>query len=196
LGRTVAEFGTEGDETRLLSSWGHQRQSGDETMFTQYERLNLLNQFRILDMLDPDNGWSSFVSILKNGYEGEYRQITDVLHPPMPAPECALVINILAVFDILQRPWWNNFDQVPEDAKFSGFDGNDEGEYLSYFRFLREEEPKFVDLVLSNPNDLDSHFPTLAGYRRMVAKWIELGEPVELSQNQRNEILQARVHPE
>lgn len=165
-------------------------------MYSEYERLSLLNQYRILEKVDPEGGWGSFATILQYGYEGEYRQLTEWLHSPMSAEKCEFVINALAVFDALQRPWWNNFDQVPDDCKFSGFDGNIEGEYLSYFRFLREQENKFVNLVLTNNADLNSHFPTAAGYSRMITKWTEFDRTHELSAQQRAEILQARAHQE
>lgn len=50
---------------------------------------------------------------------------------------------------------------------FPGFDGNNEGEYLSIARFLVEDLERF-SRFREGHRDLNSHHPTLEGYGRMV----------------------------
>jgi uncharacterized protein len=51
-----------------------------------------------------------------------------------------------------------------KNVKFPGFDGNNEGEYLSVARFLVDDLERFTHF---KGRDLNSHMPSLGVYRRM-----------------------------
>lgn len=82
-----------------------------------------------------------------------------------------------------------------KDPKFSGFDGNNEGELLSIGRFLTERLDRFTSFKGRIEN---THFPTIAGYRRMY----EVFEPIRRTLDSRHlnvdeigKILNARNYP-
>jgi uncharacterized protein YfbU (UPF0304 family) len=53
------------------------------------------------------------------------------------------------------------------NVKFSGFDGNNEGEYYSIARFLVEDLRRF-SRFREGKRELNSHFPMLESYGRML----------------------------
>lgn len=55
------------------------------------------------------------------------------------------------------------------EPKFPGFDGNEEGEYLSAARFLIDKLHRFTDFA--NRKDLNSHHPTVDRDRRMLERF-------------------------
>ena len=82
-----------------------------------------------------------------------------------------------------------------KDPVFSGFDGNNEGELLSIGKFLTERLDRFTSF---KNRIINSHFPTIAGYRRMY----EIFEPIRRTLDSRSltvdeigKILNARNHP-
>lgn len=142
---------------------------------TESERLALAGQYRILDKLDPKEGWSRFVEILESGFEAEYDRLADMLYRPMPKDDSRFVVNILAVYDALQRPYHEAGKDIPDALAFPGFDGNNESGLLGYFRFLLKDG-RFTYLKLMF-EDGNSHAPFEQGYRRMIAEWQKQGEP-------------------
>lgn len=163
---------------------------------SEIDRIKLFAQFSILHQLQPNNGWGVLAEIVENGYEEQYDQIKQMLFDPMSEESCREVGDILTVFDILQRPYVDAGEPVPDDKKFPGFDGNNESRQLSYFRFLREKQNSWTFIVMSNERDHNSHFPLLGSYRRMLRAWNEMGGSRDLTQDQIAEILAERVHPE
>jgi uncharacterized protein len=87
------------------------------------------------------------------------------------------VVNVLGMWDAIERAAGSLSkearDRLAEDAGprgasagFPGFDGNNEGEYLSIACFLIEKMDRFSAF---KDRSLNSHMPTLKGYRRMLA---------------------------
>lgn len=82
-----------------------------------------------------------------------------------------------------------NYGHTP---KFAGFDGNNESELISIARFLVEKMNRFTRF---KGRDLNSHSPSVARHRRMVAAFgpmratLDFGR--QLSANQIIEILEA-----
>jgi uncharacterized protein len=56
-------------------------------------------------------------------------------------------------------------DRFGEHVVFRGFDGNYEGEHLTVANFLIDKLDQFADF---KGRDLNSHMPSIGGYRRMV----------------------------
>jgi|SRR5690606_1796675 len=165
---------------------------------TRVERLILFNQYKILERLDPENAdsYQKMQEILENGYELEYQWKTEFItddRDVMSTDQCRFVINVLSMYEALQRSYdrlSNKGTIEPRMVEFPGFDGNHEPKYLGYTRFLINREEKFTYLRTSS-DDLNSHFRTLERYRRMLAVWRELGESYDLTSEQIQAILNA-----
>jgi uncharacterized protein YfbU (UPF0304 family) len=170
---------------------------------TKVERWILANQYKILEQVDPDNAehYQTMQEILEKGYETEYRWKTQHIYDDddvVTEEKGHYVINVLAMYDALQQSYQRLADKEGIDQNafaFPGFDGNNEGEYLGYARFLRDKEEKFTDLQVSG-RDLNSHFPTLDMYNRMQNAWAQRGGGHEMSRDDINAILTARIHPD
>jgi uncharacterized protein YfbU (UPF0304 family) len=84
-----------------------------------------------------------------------------------------------------------------QDLKFPGFDGNNEGEHHSVALFLVRDLDRFEGI--GSKHDLNSHCPSLDGYRRMLEVFAPLRRSIagrELSATEIIELLNARAHPE
>ena len=58
-----------------------------------------------------------------------------------------------------------------KNPRFNGFDGNNETEHMGVARFLIEDLERFSSF---KKRDLNSHMPTLVGYRRMLRIFLPL----------------------
>jgi uncharacterized protein YfbU (UPF0304 family) len=162
---------------------------------TEVERLSLLNQYLILDKVDPEGGWAKFAKIVQEGYSGRYSQLTEHLYNELSPQKSRFVEDVLSMFDALQRPYIDAKAEVPSELMFSGFDGNNEAELLGYTRFVIEDERRWVS-VRTNGDGLNSHFPSIERYRRMLTKWQELGSGYQLSKSDIDAITGESPHPD
>lgn len=169
-----------------------QMESTKTNSLTKQERLSLANQFRILQGLHKDDSYlvkhyQHLEEIVHRGYENLYYEIFDGLWKPMPDEDSAEVIDILC----MHRALYDSLGATPnpeelDKVKFQGFDANNESEYLSFARFITADGDKFSEIQIFN-----SHCPTLARYRRMLAEWRRLGSNARLSKAQVESILEA-----
>ncbi len=82
-------------------------------------------------------------------------------------------------------------------VSFSGFDGNNESSHMGVASFLIEKLERFIRF--RERAHLNSHMPTLAGYRRMLAVFLPIRVTLtggELSAAQIIITLNARRHPD
>lgn len=169
-----------------------QMESTKTNSLTKQERLALVNQFRILQGLHKDDSYLAkhyqrLEEIVQRGYENLYHEIFDSMWKPMPNEDSEEVISILC----LHRALYDSLGSVPNPAelervKFQGFDANNESEYLSFARFFTADGDRFSEIQIFN-----SHCPTLARYRKMLAEWNRLGNNPRLSKAQVESILEA-----
>lgn len=162
---------------------------------TILERLQLANQYKILSFLDEDgrDHYLELEQIVRDGYAIFYSMLDETIDTPMPEDHSKLVLDILDFYRALQdylrahpttpalvnHPW----------AHFAGFDGNHEGEYLGFTRFLIEVQEKWQEF--KDQKDFNSHMPTVDKYAKMVAKWEEHEKNWHLSEAQFLAILEA-----
>jgi uncharacterized protein YfbU (UPF0304 family) len=148
---------------------------------TTFERLSLLNQYRILEKIDPDNvSYKQACEILESGYTLEYgvELFTGVDPDEMSEDDCREVRDILDLYRALKKA----HRELPEgtltakDAEFPGFDGNEESKHFAYARFLIEGQHKWGESKAEN-----SHWPHLGEYRAMVAEWKKSAKKWELA---------------
>lgn len=141
-------------------------------------RWTLANQYRLLELSDPDEGmrdhYRHAVTILERGYELEYSTLVESMQDPMSEEECREVYDILEMQSDLRFAYQQLGDASGVDeaeVTFRGFDGNEEGRTLSYARFLIEDLGKWKELAPTRGDGLNSHMPVLNGYRQMLPVW-------------------------
>lgn len=145
---------------------------------TRKDRVILINQYRILKRLEPEAArhYDELIEILEKGYSLCYPRIEAALkESEIPEEVGQFVQDVLALYQAIDaykaahaddqaltgHPW----------ASFRGFDSATESDYLIFARFLAHQ---------SGAESLDSHAPTLAKYRILVALYQALGAPAEL----------------
>jgi uncharacterized protein len=158
---------------------------------SKMERLNFANQFAILKALHKDDRHSAehygyLQEIFLRGYEHLYYECFDNLWPALSEDVAEETLEIL---DMHRAILWS-LGEKPDPAdvervKFRGFDGNNEAEYLAFGRFYTADGTRYAELKVVN-----SHHPTLARYRRMLAEWESMGKEQQLSKAQIGTILE------
>jgi uncharacterized protein YfbU (UPF0304 family) len=142
---------------------------------SRVERWLLVNQFAIVEKLHPEeaSSYAEMSEVLRVGYELHYDWIVEHIYSDvMTSVECKEVLDILDMFGFLRRAYEGLSDKSGVDdrwVKFHGFDGNNEGRYLSYVHFLVERQGKFQGL--ERGDNFNSHMPVLSIYRGMLERW-------------------------
>ena len=139
------------------------------------ERVILINQYRILAALNPEekSRYMELIEVLENGYEIFYSMVDQWVSEEMPEAECKFVLDILNLYRTIEDKKRTTQDQNLVEHHYSyfrGFDGNEETEYMAFARFLIETQGKFQEqeqYLLKNDN-LNSHFPMKEKYRAML----------------------------
>jgi len=164
---------------------------------TDKERLFLANQYEILAALNDDEHSALMAETLKAGHKWLYDQFFDSLSENLPDSQAQHVLTILGIFGDMQASFENLTDKSGIEEKalpFSGFDGNNESELLSFAGSLIKHGRFESTLGKSARN---SHMPTSDLYGRMIQRWKELGSPNHpYGKETIQEILAARIHPD
>ena len=82
-----------------------------------------------------------------------------------------------------------------KNVAFQGFDGNNENAHFGIAQFLIDDLKRYVYF---KGRDLNSHYPSIDAYRRMLVVSKPMQEPLasrELSASQIIDLLKARKHP-
>lgn len=158
---------------------------------TKIERLLLINQYRILGMLNPEDKQecADKIEALDSGFENECNQITASLSAWLDEDGCNLVLRTMTMFRELHS--------VPGGAEkypFYGFDGNNEFEHMAYARYL-VDKGAFDKNICANP-DMNSHGPSIEKYSRMLNKWGEFSKNyIGITPERAEEIWEERILP-
>jgi len=164
------------------------------------DRLILSNQYRILAVLYPNeaDSFRGAQKVVENGYELNYDWISEHISPqPMSDEHCREVLDILEMFRHLGYAYDALEDKTEIDEhhiRFLGFDGNNEGAYLSYADYIINDTGRYQESKNAGDN-LNSHMPTIAMYRRMLRAWEPLRDKHPLEKEDIQQIVAARVHP-
>ncbi len=153
------------------------------------DRLILVNQYKILKMLDEEEEeprYDELIEILVNGYEIFYSNFVEYFLET-PRADSRLVFDVLDMYRAIE----NYKRENPKDIEimkhhyghFVGFDGNDEAGLLLFLKFLLEKQRKYDEELAyrESTGDFNSHAPTIKKYSQMLEKWKELGKKFELS---------------
>lgn len=139
---------------------------------SQAERTILLNQCRILELLDPGEAtyYKRFQKIIRLGLEAHYPDLVS-LDEPFAVEHSDYVTNVLHMFAMLRHSYADLADKsdIPEgQIKFLGFDGNNEGEFLEYAEFFIKDLGRYEEF---KDMDLNSHMPTSNIYPAMLLQY-------------------------
>lgn len=165
---------------------------------TKKDRLRLINQYRILASMYPNESdhYEELIEILQSGYEIFYSLIDEWISEDMPTIEGKFVLDILNIYRMIEDYKRVNKDEEIADHSwgyFRGFDGNSETSHMAFTRFLILRQNKFreQEKYLKLNDECNSHMPTLDKYRKMRAKWKNFGDKFKLSKEEILEILDA-----
>ncbi len=108
------------------------------------ERLQLVNQFRILGILDPANAqrYSTNVDILAHGYTIEYADIFSDVREEIDIGTCRYVVRVLEMYRALIGSFNALEDKqglTLDDVRFKGFDVNTESKSVAYTEHLKQK---------------------------------------------------------
>ncbi len=143
------------------------------TSLTPPERLQLINQFRILAKLDPDHEqeYAEHREIIAHGYTLQYDEVFSEVQEEMNIDECKYVYDVLDLFRVLIRSYDALTDKkglTADDVAFRGFDGNNEGKRYAFAKHLKEQG-LWTETLTAN---LNSHsMITMSLYPKMLNKF-------------------------
>lgn len=156
---------------------------------TRVQRWLLVNQLRILAVLNPDEATmhSKHADALAQGFSGEYSEICSAYISPdaetLDEDACREVLDVLSMFEAVQHAYADhaNGDAIHATVPtFRGFDGNHEGPQLAYVRYLWHDF-RFVNTQAVAADPGNSHRPMLPHYRRMLTAWRLSADPYALT---------------
>lgn len=156
---------------------------------SKLERANLALKLKILEALYPNeaNEYRIRRKALEEGYELHYAWIEDELYDGLNESQCRFVLNVLDMYRSINIGLQN----LPEDdslknhhlAKFQGFDGNNENEYMSYTRYFILDLDRFDELKQTDFDQFNSHSPMIATYKSMLERLATAKNKHRLSRN-------------
>lgn len=154
--------------------------------FTNAEKLIVTMLADLHDKLDIDEVRTKLIkqAIYSNNTWALSWELSGIVgdSPEQTPSEVSLVLDILDMWSLIEGAH-ERFDATEKSALeaktdplgdhvvFSGFDGNNESEYMSIANFLVQEMnrfPRFAD------RRLNSHCPVIAGYQRMLEKFLPI----------------------
>lgn len=159
--------------------------------FDRYNKLNLTNQYKIIEKLYPDEAdyYSRHRKALEEGYAYQYDWIFEPFSTELSIEECRYVWDVLdlhrALFSSVKRLDTNDTN-LNKKIKFKGFDGNNETKYLVYAEYILHDLNRYMEL---HSNDYNTHSPTSNKYSRMLKSWEKYNKTHKLNEQQIKEIL-------
>ncbi len=145
---------------------------------TRSERLQLVNQFLILENVDPSNSdiYQKKREAIEYGFTAEYDQIMDFLYDELPEEECDFVLDVLSMYRDLTFSYKNLTDSDKAHVDYSkiafpGFDGNNEGRLYSYVDYVLNTKNLYQEIPEHPDMNLNSHTPMRESYLNMIAAW-------------------------
>jgi len=169
---------------------------------TKQERLLLFNQYEILKLLSGDDEYAKKQyeveqDIVFNGYKRDYEMLVEHFSEDVPDTVTETVWDVLEMYRAINNSYTVLKDEQKtgievDKLEFRGFDGNDESEYYCYCLFVLEKLERYGEFTESGRRDLNTHWPILGRYERMLEKWKSFGDRYgELSRDQILEIINA-----
>ena len=154
---------------------------------TLEQRLILINQYKILEKLCPENAeeYSRNREILENGFTLHYNELIQMISDDI---EENLLREVLDILDMYRCLYFAVFarDNYPEykdkQIYFPGFDGNEEYIQLKYTLFFIFKLDRYDELKKQNYyGDYNTHCNTLEQYRKMLTRWKSISDKTNIS---------------
>lgn len=148
---------------------------------TETERLTLINQNKILALLDPDEKehHERLVQILERGYEFLYSEMTDPLSEPLSRDDSEFVYDVLdmhlAIRAVAEAEGIDLTDGDNSRLQMGGFDGNNEHGLLSFANFVALEDGSAYQEFLVGRQFPNSHSRSRDLHQRMLSEYQALG---------------------
>lgn len=194
----VARLGLNASEIfrqSLRSKMDALRQKSTGLTLTKVERLMLYNQFQILLALQnsaySSDDLSAKCEALTAGYTAHYDHLVDFFDHDVPRELSEEVIEILemhrAMYNFYSDIGQNHYEE--SEFKFLGFDANEESSYYAYASYYVIDLDRYRELRNGERPSLNTHWPILDTYRKMVRHWKTIGEPRNLSRKNVDDLL-------
>lgn len=197
------------EATRRLIELGLVLAARSTVEFSDGERLLALMMRDLYKKLKVDDGEINADFIAEVIWGGHYWapkwQMTGVFHGEEDDPrDVSFVVEVLNMWSFLERAYSRMDEKAKEriaaeanpfgtDVRFDGFDGNNEGELMGIADFLINKMGRFEEF---QKRDLNSHFPTVDMYKRMLAAFTPMQKSLlgrDLSVTDIIRILKARA---
>jgi uncharacterized protein YfbU (UPF0304 family) len=178
----------------------------EKLQLSRKERYYLSNQLRILEALYPAEA-SDFATkreIIERGYEYLYDEGMDNIFKDddcMSVEQSSEVWDTLDMYDAINIAIerFKLIDKVSElNARFPGYDGNNESKFMAFAAFTVERLKRWEYLPRERPGNWNSHMPMRDMYRRMLTEWKKIPRQrrLDLTEIELHSILDASTHPD
>lgn len=146
---------------------------------SNYQRISLINQFKILDHISSDSIYKQHIEVLRNGFTNFYDEIFETLSKEVPEEVSTFVHEVLNMYRSMHTfARRNNYPDLLEQMVFEGFDGATEFEYWDYTEFLLNFLNRYKELKDNKgDNDFNSHTSNIYQYKRQLKIWEKYNNP-------------------
>ncbi len=152
------------------------------------ERLMLVNQYKILQRLDPrgEEGYEESIRILTSGYEIFYDDLF-LEFTRMPPARSEFVLDVLSLYrrmEIYRQRHPDDYEPFNRKmGRFRGFDDHTESDLLAFTLFLIDVQGKFPEQLpyRGEAGGWRAMQPMVPGYERLLESWKKLGTPNQLT---------------
>jgi uncharacterized protein len=151
----------------------------------------IYNQLEILKKVDPSSAKDYEIQqqIIDGGYTTRYGEVLTVQEQEVPDHVQREVFDVLDLFRALDNAivvGWKPANVA--DAKFQGFDGNNDGDYYAFAQHLLDVEGLYGE---SAPMKNSHSSATIDRYRRMLNEWKKAAAPYRLTDAEADAIIAA-----
>ena len=169
-----------------------------EINLTIQERLNLYNQYTILQKLSQIQGdeheaefYGLRAKIVSEGYLYDYYMLTECISDDFSLEDAKLVWDTLDMYSAIYFSYnrLENPKLTKEQIHFDGFDGNYETRSLFYCMFIINDLGRYSEFSGKVIDDFNSHSQRCDKYKAMIEKWNDMGKPYELNEEQIEELI-------
>lgn len=171
------------------------------TKLSRIERYMLSNQLKILEALYPQeaNDFAVAREAFERGYEMLYEWNLEHIYGEgeiVSVREAREIWKTLDLFDALNRYMKENNISNPS-AEFQGYDGNNEGKFMSFTAYTMERLGRFQYVKLPGDKYYNSHRPMREVYKRMVSEWENIPSERQFNLNETDfdHIINAKINP-
>lgn len=172
---------------------------------TPSERLILVNQYKILNVLEPKQDHDILAKHLQDGHKYLYQGIlTEKIEDELPEEVVNFILDVCNMFEHLLDSYEaldDKSDITNSDIRFEGFDFEREFKYHSFTRALYEVN-KYTNLAFEK--NQTAHLPRKDIYMRMLNIWKTIvpldeynrtGEKKHLTKSQIQDIIASKRRP-